>query len=80
MDVHQNARLTFSFCGRETLANKIMIEKLTLKAAAVAFSWDGVGGEGRAYRPVLLTSRPLKNLRILAATALVTSASLRRQV
>ena len=36
MDLHQNARLTFR--SRETLANKIMIEKLTLKAAAAAFN------------------------------------------
>src|ERR1700736_5832790 len=36
MDLHQNARLTFR--SRETLANKIMIERLTLKAAAAAFN------------------------------------------
>ena len=36
MDLHQNARLTWR--SRETLANKIMIEKLTLKAAAAAFN------------------------------------------
>src|SRR5258707_15020812 len=35
MDLHQNARLTFR--SRETLAKKIMIEKVTLKAAAAAF-------------------------------------------
>ena len=36
MDLHQNARLTFR--SREALANKIMIEKMTLKAAAAAFN------------------------------------------
>src|SRR5947199_10652453 len=36
MDLHQNARLTFR--SRETLANKIMIEKVTLKSAAAAFN------------------------------------------
>src|SRR2546427_10670021 len=35
MDLHQNARLTFR--SRETLANQIMIEKVTLKAVAAAF-------------------------------------------
>lgn len=35
MDLHQNARL--SFRSRETLANQITIEKVTLKAAAAAF-------------------------------------------
>ena len=38
MDLHQNARLTWR--SRETLANKIMIEKVTLKAAA-AFNVSG---------------------------------------
>jgi leucine-zipper of insertion element IS481 len=36
MDLHQNARL--SFRSREALANKIILEKLTLKAAAAAFN------------------------------------------
>jgi len=36
MDLHQNARLTFR--SRETLANKIVIEKVTVKAAAAAFT------------------------------------------
>jgi len=36
MDLHQNARLTFR--SRETLANQIMIEKVTLKAAAASFN------------------------------------------
>jgi len=36
MDLHQNARLTFR--SRETLANRIMIEKVTLNAAAAAFN------------------------------------------
>ena len=36
MDLHQNARLTFR--SRETLAKKIMIERLTLNAAAAAFN------------------------------------------
>jgi transposase InsO family protein len=36
MDLHQNARLTWH--SRETLAHKILIEKLTLKAAAAAFN------------------------------------------
>jgi transposase InsO family protein len=35
MDLHQNARLTFR--SRETLAKKILIERLTLNAAAAAF-------------------------------------------
>jgi hypothetical protein len=35
MDLHQNARLTFR--SREVLAKKIMIERLTLNAAAAAF-------------------------------------------
>jgi len=36
MDLHQNARLTFR--SREALANKIMIERLTLNAAAATFN------------------------------------------
>jgi hypothetical protein len=36
MDLHQNARL--SFRSREALAKKIMIERLTVNAAAAAFS------------------------------------------
>ena len=36
MDLHQNARLTFR--SREALAKKIMIERLTLNAAAAAFN------------------------------------------
>ena len=36
MDLHQNARLTFR--SRETLARKIMIERLTVNAAAAAFT------------------------------------------
>ena len=36
MDLHQNARLTFR--SREALAKKVVIEKLTLNAAAAAFN------------------------------------------
>src|SRR5712692_1203452 len=36
MDLHQNARLTFR--SREALAKKIMIERLTVNAAAAAFN------------------------------------------
>jgi len=36
MDLHQNARLTFR--SREALAKKIMIEKVTVNAAAAAFT------------------------------------------
>ena len=36
MDLHQNARLAFR--SREALAKKILIEKLTLSAAAAAFN------------------------------------------
>ncbi len=36
MDLHQNARLTFR--SREALAKKIMIEGLTVNAAAAAFT------------------------------------------
>ena len=36
MDLHQNARLTFY--SREALAKKVMVEKVTLNAAAAAFS------------------------------------------
>src|SRR5208283_3847916 len=36
MGLHQNARLTFR--SREALAKKIMIERLTLNAAAAAFN------------------------------------------
>src|ERR1700723_2543361 len=36
MDLHQNARLPFR--SREALAKKIMIERLTLNAAAAAFN------------------------------------------
>jgi len=36
MDLHQNARLTFR--SREALAKKVMIERLTLNAAAAAFN------------------------------------------
>jgi transposase len=35
MDLHQDARLTFR--SREALAKKLMIERLTVNAAAVAF-------------------------------------------
>jgi hypothetical protein len=35
MDLHQNARLTFR--SREALAKKIMIERLTVNAAAAAW-------------------------------------------
>jgi hypothetical protein len=37
MDLHQNARL--SFRSREALARKIMMEKVTLNAAAAALRW-----------------------------------------
>jgi len=36
MDLHQNARLTFR--SREALAKKVMIDRLTLNAAAAAFN------------------------------------------
>ena len=36
MDLHQNARLTFR--SRETLTKKVLIERLTLNAAAAAFN------------------------------------------
>src|SRR5438105_5109465 len=36
MDLHQNARLTFR--SREALAEKVMIGRLTLNAAAAAFN------------------------------------------
>src|SRR5207245_7768237 len=64
MDLHQNARLTFR--SREALAKKVMLERLTLNAAAAAFNvsrktaakwWAryrtlGVPGlRDRSYRP-----------------------------
>ncbi len=60
MDLHQNARL--SFRCREALANKIMIERLTLNAAAAAFNVS----RKTATRP-----RCLETLRFLPTHAVV---------
>ena len=86
MDLHQNARLTFR--SREALAKKIMIERLTLNAAAAAFNvsrktaakWLG------RYRALGLpgmrdhSSRPLRSPRQTSSELMAQVIALRRQL
>jgi transposase len=86
MDLHQNARLTFR--SRETLAKRIMIEKVTLNAAAAAFNvsrktaakWLGryrtLGLPGLRDR----SSRPLHSPRRTSAELIAQVIALRRQL
>jgi transposase len=86
MDLHQNARLAFR--SREALANKIMIEKLTLNAAAAAFSvsrktaakwlarYRTLGGSGLRDR----SSRPLRSPRRTSSELIALVIARRRQL
>src|SRR6202451_2821246 len=86
MDLHQNARLTFR--SRETLANKIMSERLTLNAAAAAFNvsrktaakWWGryrnLGLPGLRDR----SSRPLHSPRRTSSDLIAQVIALRRDL
>jgi len=86
MDLHQNARL--SFRSREALAKKIMIEGLTVNAAAAAFTvsrktaakWLGryrtLGLPGLRDR----SSRPLHSPRRTSSELMAQVIALRRQL
>ena len=86
MDLHQNARLTFR--SRESLAKKIVIERLTLNAAAAAFNvsrktaakWLGryrtLGLPGLRDR----SSRPLRSPRRTSSELIAQVIALRRQL
>src|SRR5713226_9640769 len=86
MDLHQNARLTFR--SREALAKKIMMERLTLNAAAAAFNvsrktaakWLGryraLGLPGLRDR----SSRPLHSPRRTSSELIAQVIALRRQL
>jgi transposase InsO family protein len=86
MDLHQNARLTWH--SRETLANKIMIEKVTLKAAAAAFNVSRKTAAKwlRRYRTLGLpglrdrSSRPLHSPRRTSSELVAQVLVLRRQL
>jgi transposase len=86
MDLHQNARLTWR--SRETLANKIMSEKLTLKAAAAAFNVSRKTAAKwlRRYRILGLpglrdrSSRPLRSPRRTSTELIAQVLILRRQL
>jgi transposase len=86
MDLHQNARLTFR--RRETLANKIMIEKMRLKAAAAAFnvSRKTAAKWVHRYRTLGLpglrdrSSRPLPSPRRTSSERIAQVIGLRRQL
>jgi len=86
MDLHQNARLAWR--SRETLARKIMIEKVTLKAAAAAFNvsrktaakwlrrYHSLGLPGLRDR----SSRPLRSPRRTSSELIAQVLDLRRQL
>src|SRR5438094_1832071 len=86
MDLHQNARLTFR--SREALAKKIMIEKVTVNAAAAAFtvSRKTVAKWLRRYRTLGLpglrdrSSRPLHSPRRTSSELVAQVIALRRQL
>src|SRR6184192_294482 len=86
MDLHQNARLTFR--SREALAKKIMIEKVTVNAAAAAFtvSRKTVAKWLRRYRTLGLpglrdrSSRPLHSPRRTSSELVAHVIALRRQL
>ena len=86
MDLHQNARLTFR--SREALAKKIMVERLTLNAAAAAFNvsrktaakwWGRYRAQGL---PGLRdrSSRPLHSPRRTSSQLMAQVIALRRQL
>jgi transposase InsO family protein len=86
MDLHQNARLTFR--SRETLAKKIMMERMTLKAAAAAFNVSRKTAAKwlRRYRILGLSglrdrsSRPLHSPRRTSSDRTAQVIALRRQL
>ncbi len=86
MDLHQNARLTFR--SRETLAKKIMIEKVRLNAAAAAFNVSRKTAAKwlRRYRTLGLpglrdrSSRPLHSPRRISSELSTQVIALRRQL
>jgi transposase InsO family protein len=86
MDLHQNARLTFR--SREALANKILIERLTLSSAAAAFcvSRKTAAKWLRRYHTLGLpglrdrSSRPLRSPRQTSAELVAQVLALRRQL
>jgi transposase InsO family protein len=86
MDLHQNARLTFR--SRETLANKIVIEKVTLKAAATAFNVSRKTAAKWVHRYRTLgvpglrdrSSRPLHSPRRTSSDLIAQVIALRRQL
>src|ERR1700674_4391509 len=86
MDLHQNARLTFR--SREALAKKIMIERLTLNAAAAAFNVSRkTAAKWRSrYRTLGLpglrdrSSRPLHSPRRTSSELTAQVIALRRQL
>src|SRR6202140_223794 len=86
MDLHQNARLTFR--SREALAKKIMIEGLTVNAAAAAFTVSRKTAAKwlRRYRTLGLpglrdrSSRPLHSPRRTSSELIAQVIALRRQL
>jgi hypothetical protein len=86
MDLHQNARLTWH--SREALAKRIMIERLTLNAAAAAFdvSRKTAAKWLRRYRTLGLpglrdrSSRPLHSPRRTSSELSAQVIALRRQL
>ena len=86
MDLHQNARLTFR--SREALAKKIMIERLTVYAAAAAFtvSRKTAAKWVRRYRTLGLpglrdrSSRPLHSSRRTSSELIAQVVTLRREL
>ncbi|HKW18563.1 MAG TPA: leucine zipper domain-containing protein [Terriglobales bacterium] len=86
MDLHQNARLTFR--SREALVKRIMIETLTLNAAAAAFNVSRkTAAKGfRRYRTLGLSglrdgsSRPLRSPRKTSPVITAQVIALRRQL
>ena len=85
MDLHQNARLTFR--SREALARSVVVERVTLKAAAAAFkvSRKTAGKWVRRYRALQQaglydrSSRPRHSPRQTSAAAVNQVLVLRRQ-
>src|SRR6202142_2928161 len=86
MDLHQNARLTFR--SREALAKKIMIDRLTLNAAAAAFnvSRKTAAKWWARYRTLGLpglrdrSSRPLNSPRRTSSELIAQVVALRREL
>jgi len=86
MDLHQNARLTWH--SREALAKKIMIERLTLNAAAAAFNVSRKTAAKwlRRYRTLGLpglrdrSSRPLHSPLRTSSELIAQVIALRRQL